>query len=57
MMGFQEILVFVLFAVAIFYVGKTIYRNLSPKKGCGQNCKCGIDFSKAIPEETPKRSD
>jgi hypothetical protein len=51
-MGAQELIVIALFAVAMFYIGSIIYRNLQPKKGCGSNCKCGVDFSDLkIPEE------
>ncbi len=45
-MDFQTILVGLLFAAALFYVGRIIYRAVSPKSGgCGSNCKCGVDFS------------
>jgi len=46
-MDIQMIIVFLLFALAAFYLGKMLYGNLKPKKGnsCGANCKCGIDFS------------
>ena len=47
----QTIIVFLLFTIAAFYLGKMLYSNLKPKKGnaCGGNCKCGVDFSN-IPE-------
>jgi len=46
-MDMQHVIVFVLFAVAAFYLGRMVYQNLKPKKGnsCGSNCKCGVDFS------------
>jgi len=46
-MDMQLFVVFALFAVAAFYIGRMVYRNLKPKKGnsCGANCKCGMDFS------------
>jgi hypothetical protein len=46
-MDIQIILVILLFAAAVFYIGRILYRSvLSAKKpGCGSNCKCGIDFS------------
>ena len=52
-MGIQEIIVAVIFAVALFYLGRMIYRSLSSDKGCASNCgKCGVDFSKVkIPEQ------
>ncbi len=44
-MGIQEIILVALFAMALFYVGRLIYKSLHAKKGCGNNCKCGLDFS------------
>lgn len=44
-MNFQLIIVLILFAGAVFYFGRMIYKSLTAKKGCGENCKCGIDFS------------
>lgn len=45
-MDIQTILVIILFAGALFYVGRIIYRSVTPKNGgCGSNCKCGVDFS------------
>lgn len=45
-MDIQVILVVLLFIAALFYIGRMIYRSVSPKKGgCGSNCKCGVDFS------------
>jgi hypothetical protein len=41
----QLIIVALLFAAAIFYVGRLIYKTLTAKSGCGTNCKCGVDFS------------
>jgi len=42
----QIIIVAILFAAALFYVCRLVYKNLFTKKSCGSNCKCGIDFSK-----------
>jgi hypothetical protein len=53
-MGFQEILLAVIFTLALVYLGRMIYRSLNSDKGCASNCgKCGAaDFSKIkIPEE------
>jgi hypothetical protein len=51
-MDIQTILVIILFAGALFYVGRIVYRSISPKKGgCGSNCKCGVDFSNIGPEK------
>jgi len=50
-MDIQTILVILLFAAALFYIGRMVYRSVSPKsKGCGSNCKCGVDFSNINPE-------
>ncbi|WP_081675018.1 FeoB-associated Cys-rich membrane protein [Daejeonella oryzae] len=53
-MGIQEIILIILFAGALFYVGRIIYRSLNSKNGCASNCnKCAADFSK-IKIPTPK---
>jgi hypothetical protein len=44
-MNIQTIIVILLFAGALFYVGRMVYKNLFTKKSCGGNCKCGVDFS------------
>jgi hypothetical protein len=44
-MNIQLIIVALLFAAAVFYVGRLVYKSLTAKKSCGSNCKCGIDFS------------
>jgi len=42
----QEVLVILIFAVAIAYIGRFIYKNLYSKNGCSSGCgKCGADFS------------
>ena len=45
MMGVQEILVAILFLIALSYVGRIVYRSVNPKKGCGECFKCNADFS------------
>lgn len=49
-MDVQVVIVGILFAAALFYVGRIIYRMFSPKQGtpgCASGCgKCGADFSK-----------
>lgn len=47
-MNMQVILVGILFVAALFYIGRIIYRSISPKSGgCASGCnKCGADFSK-----------
>jgi hypothetical protein len=44
----QEILVAVVFAGAVFYVGQLIYKSLQNKSACASGCgKCGaVDFQK-----------
>ncbi|MFD0750508.1 FeoB-associated Cys-rich membrane protein [Mucilaginibacter calamicampi] len=49
-MNIQTILVIVLFAGALFYIGRMVYKNVFTKKSCGGNCKCGVDFSGVEPE-------
>jgi hypothetical protein len=44
-MNIQAILILIIFAAAVFYIGRLMYGNLFAKKGCGENCKCGVDFS------------
>ncbi|MFN0292234.1 FeoB-associated Cys-rich membrane protein [Pedobacter helvus] len=45
-MDIQFILMIVIFAAALFYVGRIIYRSVSPKNdGCGTGCgKCSANF-------------
>jgi len=50
-MNIQLIIVLLLFVAAIVYVGHILYKTLTAKKGCGENCKCGVDFSNI---ESPK---
>jgi hypothetical protein len=44
-MNIQLIIVALLFAGSVFYVGRLVYKSLTAKKGCGSDCKCGVDFS------------
>jgi hypothetical protein len=44
-MNFQFAIVILLFIAALWYVGRVIYNSVFAKKGCGGNCKCGVDFS------------
>jgi len=50
-MSIQNIIVIILFAGALYYVGRMVYKNLFTKKSCGGNCKCGVDFSGIEPEK------
>jgi hypothetical protein len=54
MMNIQTVIVALLFAAAIFYVGRLLYKSLFVKKGCGSNCKCGVDFSAIDAEKSIK---
>jgi hypothetical protein len=53
-MNIQVIIILILFAAAIFYVGRLVYKNLFAKKSCGGNCKCGVDFSGIEPGKAQK---
>jgi hypothetical protein len=53
-MNIQAILVILLFAGALFYIGRMLYRSMFVKKGCGENCKCGVDFSNINSEKSTK---
>jgi hypothetical protein len=44
-MNIQVVIILLLFAAAVFYMGRMLYKNLTAKKSCGSNCKCGVDFS------------
>jgi len=52
-MDIQLILVIIIFAAALFYVGRMIYRSISPKSdGCSSGCgKCAANFDNI---STPK---
>ncbi len=53
-MNMQIIIIAILFAGAVFYIGRMMYRSLTTKKSCGGNCKCGVDFSGIEPGKTTK---
>ncbi len=53
-MNIQLIIVALLFAGAVFYVSRLVYKTLTAKKGCGTNCKCGVDFSSIDSPKTDK---
>ena len=48
-MDIQAIIVIILFAAAVIYTGRLLYKSLFLKKSCGSNCKCGVDFSDVNP--------
>jgi hypothetical protein len=52
-MDLQAVLVAILFAAALFYIGRIIYRSIKPTKdgGCATGCnKCSVDFSNIDPK-------
>ncbi|MCR8558490.1 FeoB-associated Cys-rich membrane protein [Mucilaginibacter sp. BJC16-A38] len=53
-MNIQVIIIAILFAAAVFYVGRLLYKSLFTKKSCGSNCKCGVDFSAIEPDKSHK---
>ncbi|HVS92302.1 MAG TPA: hypothetical protein VHE59_09735 [Mucilaginibacter sp.] len=53
-MNVQIIAVILLFVAALVYLGWKGYKSLTTKKSCGENCKCGIDFSNIEPSKTGK---
>ncbi|MBS7566168.1 FeoB-associated Cys-rich membrane protein [Mucilaginibacter sp. Bleaf8] len=53
-MNVQTAIIILLFIAAVFYVGRMIYKSLVAKKGCGTNCKCGVDFSSVEPGKAGK---
>ncbi|MCC8408480.1 FeoB-associated Cys-rich membrane protein [Mucilaginibacter sp. UR6-1] len=48
-MNIQVVIVVILFVAAAAYLGRNMYKTLFAKKGCGTNCKCGVDFSNVQP--------
>ncbi|QJD80510.1 FeoB-associated Cys-rich membrane protein [Spirosoma rhododendri] len=42
----QELIIGLIFAVALFYLGRRAYRSFFSKKaGCGKGCGCATDTS------------
>jgi hypothetical protein len=40
----QELIIFLIFAIALGYLGSRAYRSFSKKEaGCGKNCGCTTD--------------
>jgi hypothetical protein len=59
-MGVQEVLVILLFTIALSYIARVVYKNLQSKNGCSSGCgKCGVNFSDVKPKDsiTTKRLD
>ena len=42
----QQVLVALMFATALFYLGRLIVKSFRAKSACATGCKCGVDFSK-----------
>lgn len=50
----QELIVLLIFAVALIYLGNRAYRSFAGKKtGCGKGCGCAAD-AQAISSSTPE---
>ena len=50
----QELIVLLIFAIALVYLGSRAYRSFSKKEaGCGKGCGCAAD-SKALTSSTKK---
>ena len=44
----QELLILLVFVVAVGYLGRRVYRNFSKKQsGCGKGCGCAADAKPA----------
>jgi len=49
-MDTQEIIVLILFVLAVAYIGRLVFRSLRSTKGCASGCnKCGVDFTDVKP--------
>jgi hypothetical protein len=50
----QLILVILVFVLAVIYIARMAYKNMTSKKGCASNCgKCAADFSELkFPEKS-----
>lgn len=46
----QEIIIGLLFAVALFFLGRMVYRQFSKKEGCGEGCGCSSASAVSIEE-------
>ena len=43
----QQIIILLLFAAAVAYLGHLVYKNFRARSGCASGCgSCGIDFNK-----------
>ncbi len=50
----QEITIGLLFAVALFFLIRMVYRQFSKKEGCGEGCGCS-SASAVLIEEMEKK--
>ncbi|HSZ72617.1 MAG TPA: hypothetical protein VK750_08060 [Cytophagaceae bacterium] len=50
----QEISIGLLFTVALFYLGRMVYRMFARKEGCGEGCGCASSVSIDAIEEKLK---
>ncbi|MCZ8355125.1 MAG: FeoB-associated Cys-rich membrane protein [Cyclobacteriaceae bacterium] len=52
----QEVLVIIIFAVAVFYLGRIVWKQFTAKQACATGCaKCSaVDFAK-IESELKKK--
>ena len=40
----QELIIFLIFAAAVGYLGRRVYRSFAKKEaGCGKGCGCAVD--------------
>ena len=51
----QEITIGLLFAVALFCLGRMVYRQFTKKEGCGEGCGCASAVSIDSIEEKLKK--
>ena len=42
----QQVLVALMFATALFYLGRLTVKSFRAKSACATGCKCGVDFAK-----------
>ena len=45
----QELIIVLVFAAALFYLGRRAYRSFSKKQaGCGKGCGCAVDKKHSV---------
>ncbi|MDF2454226.1 MAG: hypothetical protein K0R51_219 [Cytophagaceae bacterium] len=50
----QEIIIGLLFAVALFFLGRMVYRQFTKKEGCGEGCGCSSASAVSMEEMEKK---